>query len=45
MPLSKRGFIWASTYYWTRYGRKFGVTKSQMQTPLIEEGRLPNIEE
>ena len=43
MPLSKRWFIWASTYYWTRYGRKFGVTQSQMQTPLIEDGRLPDI--
>lgn len=36
MPLSKRLFLMASTYYWTRYGRKFGVTKQQMQTMQIE---------
>lgn len=42
MPLSKRLFIWASTYYWTAFGRKFGVSKSQMQTMQIEDGRLPH---
>lgn len=42
MPLSKRLFVWASTVYWTAFGRKFGVSKSQMQTMQIEDGRLPD---
>lgn len=36
MPLSRRLFLWASTYYWTLYGRRFGTTKRQMQTMKIE---------
>ena len=43
MPLSKRLFIWASTYYWTAFGRKFGVSKSRMQTMQIEDGRWPDL--
>lgn len=36
MPLTRRLFLMASTCYWTNYGRKFGVTKQQMQTMRIE---------
>lgn len=36
MPLCKRLFAWAATVYWTRYGRRNGVTKKQMQTMHIE---------
>lgn len=37
MPIGKRLFLMASTLYWTRYGKRFGVTRQQMQTPRIEE--------
>lgn len=36
MPLNKRLFLWAATYYWTWYGKRFGTTKEQMQTMKIE---------
>lgn len=36
MPLTKKLFVMASTVYWTLYGRKFGITKTQMATPVIE---------
>lgn len=36
MPISKRFFQWAATIYWTLYGRKYGVTRKQMQTMEIE---------
>lgn len=36
MPLSKRLFMIAATYYWTMYGKRFGTTKKQMQTMEIE---------
>ena len=36
MPLTKKMFQIASTYYWVAYGKKFGVTKQQMQTLKIE---------
>ena len=36
MPLPKRLFVMASTRYWIQYGRQFGVTREQMQTPEIE---------
>lgn len=36
MPLPKWLFLFASTRYWIGYGRRFGVTKQQMQTPRIE---------
>lgn len=36
MPIGKRLFIAASTRYWIRYGARYGVTREQMQTPLIE---------
>lgn len=38
MPLCKRLFLMASTLYWTQYGKRFGVTKQQMQTLRIEDG-------
>lgn len=37
MPLGKRLFVMASTQYWTQYGKRFGVSKQQMQTRRIEE--------
>ena len=36
MPLNKRLFIWASTRYWIQYGKRFGITKEQMQSMKIE---------
>ena len=36
MPLTRKLFQLASTYYWVQYGKKFGVTKKQMQTMEIE---------
>lgn len=36
MPIGKRLFLLASTQYWTRYGKRFGVSRRQMQTPGIE---------
>lgn len=36
MPLTKRLFIWASTIYWTRYGKRNGIGKKEMQTPVID---------
>lgn len=36
MPLPKRLFVMASTIYWSNYGKKYGVTKSQMKTMEIE---------
>lgn len=36
MPLPKWLFRIASTLYWTEYGRRFGVSREQMQTPRIE---------
>ena len=36
MPLSKRMFLIASTYYWILYGKKFGTSKSAMGTMKIE---------
>ena len=37
MPLPKKIFIWASTNYWKSYGKKFGITKQNMQTMHIED--------
>ena len=36
MPITKGMFLMASTIYWTRYGKRFGVSKEQMQTMRIE---------
>lgn len=36
MPLNKWWFKMAANIYWTRYGKKFGVTKQEMQTLEIE---------
>ena len=36
MPLPKSLFRLAAQSYWTRYGKKFGTTKEQMQTMEIE---------
>lgn len=36
MPLPKKIFQWAANRYWTNYGKRFGMTKKQMQTPDIE---------
>ena len=36
MPIGKRLFLMASTQYWIQYGKRFGVTRQQMQTPRIE---------
>jgi hypothetical protein len=36
MPLPKKIFQWAANRYWTNYGKRFGITKEQMQTPEIE---------
>ena len=32
MPLNKWWFKMAANIYWTRYGKKFGITKKEMQT-------------
>lgn len=39
MPLPKILFKIAAGSYWTKYGKKFGVTKEQMQTMDIEDGK------
>lgn len=36
MPLTGRMFITASTYYWTSYGKRNGITPEQMRTMEIE---------
>lgn len=36
MPITKRLFQWAATIYWTRYGKRNGITKRQMATMKIE---------
>ena len=36
MPLTKKMFVSAANTYWRNYGKKFGVTKDQMQTMQIE---------
>lgn len=36
MPLTKKMFITASTQYWLNYGKKYGVTREQMETMRIE---------
>lgn len=36
MPLPKRLFMWAAEKYWTKYGKRYGTTKEQMQTMEIE---------
>ncbi len=36
MPIGKRLFVLASTQYWLQYGKRFGISKRQMQTPVIE---------
>lgn len=36
MPIGKHLFRIAATYYWIFYGRRFGVTRRQMQTMKIE---------
>lgn len=36
MPLSKTLFRMAAEIYWTRYGKRFGTSKRQMQTLEIE---------
>lgn len=36
MPLSKGLFLMASTVYWTRYGRRNGISREQMATMEIE---------
>lgn len=37
MPLSKTLFRMAADIYWTRYGKRFGTSKRQMQTLEIEK--------
>ena len=44
MPLPKKLFLAASTQYWTEYGKKFGVSKEQMQTMEIEGVPPPQAE-
>lgn len=36
MPLPRSLFLMASTSYWIQYGKKYGVSKEQMQTMKIE---------
>ncbi len=36
MPISKRLFLFAANIYWTSYGKKYGITKKQMQSMKIE---------
>ncbi|XZH20918.1 hypothetical protein ACSW87_05465 [Clostridium perfringens] len=36
MPISKNMYLKASTNYWINYGKRNGVTKSQMETMKIE---------
>lgn len=40
MPLPKILFKLAADIYWTKYGRKFGVSKNMMQTMEIESKKL-----
>lgn len=37
MPLTKGLFKFAADIYWTNYGKKFGITKKQMQIMEIEK--------
>ena len=37
MPLSKKAYLKASTNYWINYGKKYGVTKEEMETMTIEK--------
>ncbi len=37
MPLTKKIFIRASTNYWIKYGKQYGVSKAEMETMLIEQ--------
>ena len=37
MPIGKRLFRIAADIYWTNYGKRFGVSKEQMQTMDIEK--------
>ena len=37
MPISKRMFLKASATYWTRYGKRNGITREQMETMSIEK--------
>lgn len=36
MPLPKGLFVKVAVSYWNNYGKKFGVTKEEMQTMQIE---------
>lgn len=36
MPISKKIYLKASTNYWINYGKRNGITKSQMETMKIE---------
>lgn len=36
MPLSKKMYIKASTKYWINYGKRNGITKTQMESMKIE---------
>ena len=36
MPLTKGIFVRAAASYWERYGKRYGITKEQMQTMDIE---------
>ena len=37
MPITKGMFLKASTAYWTKYGKKNGITKEMMETMKIED--------
>ena len=37
MPLPPKIFLWASTHYWIKYGKKFGVTRQEMEIMKIED--------
>ncbi len=37
MPISKNMHLKASTNYWINYGKRNGITKSQMKTMSIEQ--------
>ncbi len=37
MPISRKLFLKASTIYWTRYGKRNGISKKEMSTMLIED--------
>lgn len=39
MPITKRLFLWASTIYWSAYGKKNGITPEAMRTMEIEGNR------